>query len=520
MESARPSSSLAKPENDSSEGGADREGAALAQLGIEEVAKRDIGMFTIACTAWNITNAWAAIATTIALVLSSGGTVTMLYGIIVIFVLGGSSAASMAELASVYPTTGGQYHWTSILAPERFNRAWSYFCGAANIFSWITVSASVAIIVPQLVLGMAIFYNPSYQAETWHYFMLYQAASLVCTVYNIFLMKRTAWVQDIGFCLSISSFLVILVTSLARSTHKQSAEFVWTTFFNNTGWTSDGIVFLTGLVSPNYIYAGIDGAIHLAEECCNASVAVPRALLATVGIGFLTGFSFAVTMAYTMSDFDAVVNTPTGVPVYEIWHQATRSPAAATTFISLLLFAVVLSLNGCIQTASRLTWSFARDDALVFSSSIRRMDPRLHVPVWALIANYAVVFVIGCVYLGSSTAFNAIVGTGLVLQQTTFVVPIVLLMYRGRGAQWLPPSRAFSLGRVFGWVVNVTTVVFGVVVVVFYNFPVVMPVEAGNMNYTSAVLGCMGVFAVLNWVFYARRRYTGPRIVSTTAATT
>lgn len=47
---------------------------------------------------------------------------TLLYGIMIIFVLGGACALTMAELASVYPTSGGQYHWTSILAPEGASR--------------------------------------------------------------------------------------------------------------------------------------------------------------------------------------------------------------------------------------------------------------------------------------------------------------------------------------------------------------------------------------------------------------
>jgi choline transport protein len=74
------------------------------------------------CTGWNISNAWAAVAGTLALAISSGGTVTIIYGIIVVLLLVGCSAASLAELASVYPTAGGQYHWTSILAPKRWNR--------------------------------------------------------------------------------------------------------------------------------------------------------------------------------------------------------------------------------------------------------------------------------------------------------------------------------------------------------------------------------------------------------------
>ena len=59
------------------------------------------------------------------------------------------------------------------------------------------------------------------------------------------------------------------------------------------------------------MYAGIDGAIHLAEECSNANVAVPRALMATLGIGFISSFVFVISMLYSVSDFDAVLATPT-----------------------------------------------------------------------------------------------------------------------------------------------------------------------------------------------------------------
>lgn len=70
------------------------------------------------------------------------------------------------------------------------------------------------------------------------------------------------------------------------------------------------MAFLTGLVNANFIYAGLDGAIHLAEECHNASRAVPRALISTVSIGFVTSFAFVVAMTYSYTDFDAVLESP------------------------------------------------------------------------------------------------------------------------------------------------------------------------------------------------------------------
>lgn len=156
---------------------------------------------------------------------------------------------------------------------------------------------------------------------------MYQAANLVILVYNIYLLKRSMWIHDVGrtyadvfVCLmltclvvvSITSFAALVITSLARtSPNFQPAGVVWTTFTNESGWV-DAIAFLTGLVNPNYMYAGIDGAIHLAEECKNASMVVPRALMCTIGIGFFTSFVFAIVMVYCTNDFEAAVTTPTG----------------------------------------------------------------------------------------------------------------------------------------------------------------------------------------------------------------
>lgn len=102
------------------------------------------------------------------------------------------------------------------------------------------------------------------------------------------------------------------MTCLARTPEISSTEFVWTTFINQSGWKSDGIAFLTGMINPNYIYAGIDGAIHLAEECGNAPTAVPYALMSTLVIGFVTSFAFVVAMLYSLTDINAVIETSTG----------------------------------------------------------------------------------------------------------------------------------------------------------------------------------------------------------------
>lgn len=277
---------------------------------------------------------------------------------------------------------------------------------------------------------------------------------------------------------------------------RQTNTFVWTTFTNMSGRDADGVVFLTGLITPNYIFCGIDGAIHLAEECKNAAVAVPRALMSIIGIGAVTTFVFLIAMLYSLTDLDSVLSSPTTsltrklnsyadlskrLPVLAIWVNATRSLAAATVFLCVLTVLALVGLVCIQQTSSRLLWVFARDDAVVFSRFLKRLHPVYQVPVWALVFNTVVIFIIGCVYLGSSTAFNAIIGTSLVLQHISFAIPAALLLYRRRSTKYLPMDRSFNL-RGFGWVANFVTLSFTLVVLVFYNLPVVLPVTGSNMS--------------------------------------
>lgn len=193
-----------------------------------------------------------------------------------------------------------------------------------------------------------------------------------------------------------------------------------------------------------------------------------------------------------------VSNSVESVPIYEMWHQATRSIAATTVFIVLLIFAATFALIGAQQTGSRLTWSFARDHALIGSSWLGVKHPTLEVPMWSLIFNFAIMFIIGCIYLGSSSAFNAFIGTGLVLQHVSYAFPAILLIYRKRSDIWLPTSAPFKLPGFLGWVVNIITVCFAVLVLIFYDFPTVMPVTGSNMSeyprfilYNNIMLMCL-----------------------------
>ena len=76
----------------------------------------------IVAAAFNICQAWAAVGATFVLGIAHGGSVGVVYGLIIMVFLYGAIALSMAELAARYPTTGGQYHWTALIAPRSVKR--------------------------------------------------------------------------------------------------------------------------------------------------------------------------------------------------------------------------------------------------------------------------------------------------------------------------------------------------------------------------------------------------------------
>ena len=72
--------------------------------------------------AFNLLSSWLTVASTLVLGLSHGGPVTVVYGLFIILVAYGAVALSLSEMAARYPTAGGQYHWTAVIAPKSMSR--------------------------------------------------------------------------------------------------------------------------------------------------------------------------------------------------------------------------------------------------------------------------------------------------------------------------------------------------------------------------------------------------------------
>ncbi|KIX01381.1 uncharacterized protein Z518_09106 [Rhinocladiella mackenziei CBS 650.93] len=477
--------------------------------GHKPVLQRNYSRFALLAFSFMIVDSWSGIIGSLATGISSGGTVMLIYGSIAVTIFTMAVALSLAEIASAYPTSGGQYHWTAVLSPKKYSAILSWFCGYFNAVGWCVVCASITVILGQFFMAMIILTHPDITYHRWQGFVVYQAFNLLCSVVNAYGRKALPYIHGTGFYICLTAFFLVNMTMLGTAFPKNSAKFVFGTFTNNTGWKSNGIAFIVGLTNPAFSYGGLDSAVHMAEEMKDARKNLPFVLISTVCIGFVTLIVTAITICFCMIDLDKILATSTGVPILEIFYQATESKGASIFLLSVLFYLTTAAILGSQQTASRLIWAFARDEALPFSKQLSTIDTRQKVPVNSTILCWAIVAVLGCVYLGSSTAFNALVGCNVLLANISFAFPIGLLLF---GRRKYLEHATFSLGNKIGPAVNAIALAWIVFMVIFFDFPFTMPVHADNMNYSSVIIGAVVLFSSAYWLWKGHDRYKGPKM--------
>ncbi|KAL5592441.1 hypothetical protein FOBRF1_013467 [Fusarium oxysporum] len=127
---------------------------------------------------FNICNSWAGISASLQIALLHEPA-TLLYGLYVSSSLNMGIALNMAELASVYPIAGGQYHFASILASKRINRSLSYVCALLTMLSWVSIGSAILMIPSAQILAFVQYRRPKFVQKPWHYFLIYEAVGLI-----------------------------------------------------------------------------------------------------------------------------------------------------------------------------------------------------------------------------------------------------------------------------------------------------------------------------------------------------
>jgi choline transport protein len=105
----------------------------------------------------------------------------------------------------------------------------------------------------------------------------------------------------------------------------------------------------------------------LGDEVKNVRTTVPYSIISTVVSNTVLLFAFVITLLYTIGDLDTVLGDTTGLPIIQVYYQATKSKAATNVLVVMLAVILFSCLCNTLASVSRLTWAFARDRGLPFS---------------------------------------------------------------------------------------------------------------------------------------------------------
>lgn len=144
----------------------------------------------------------------------------------------------------------------------------------------------------------------------------------------------------------------------------------------------------------------------MAEEVARPEKMIPIAIMGTVAIGFVTSWFWSLAMFFSIQELQDLFSTSTGVPILALFYQAVANKAGAIALESLIMATGIGCLIASHTWQSRLCWSFARDNGLPWSKSLSKIHPTLNVPLRAHFVSCVLVAILGCLYLGSYTAFN------------------------------------------------------------------------------------------------------------------
>lgn len=199
---------------------------------------------------------------------------------------------------------------------------------------------------------------------------------------------------------------------------------------------------------------------------------------------------------------------PSGQPIGLLFKTVTGSAAGGFGLLFLILGVLFFAGVGALTAASRCTYAFSRDGAIPGSRLWSKVNHRLDVPLWGIILSTVIDCLLGLLYFGSTAAFNSFTGVATICLATSYGVPILISLLRGRR---LVRTSTFSLGK-FGFIINIITVIWIGFAIVLFCMPVAIPVTASTMNYASAVFAMFGSVSVAWYFIRGRKSFSGPPV--------
>lgn len=181
----------------------------------------------------------------------------------------------------------------------------------------------------------------------------------------------------------------------------------------------------------------------MCEEVRAPATQVPKAMVYTIVLNTFAGLLTLIPMMFVLPNIDDLLAIASGQPVPAIIKSAIGSSGGSFALLIPLLVLALTCGIGCTTAASRCIWAFARDGAIPGSHLWKTVDRKLGVPLNAMMLSMVIQIILGLIYFGSTAAFNAFSGVGVICLTTSYAMPIAVSLLNRREAL---KDASFNLG--------------------------------------------------------------------------
>ncbi|EEP77387.1 hypothetical protein UREG_02236 [Uncinocarpus reesii 1704] len=483
----------------------------IVSLGYKQEFKREFSLWTTFCVSFSVLGLLPSFASTLWYGMGYAGTAGMVWGWIIAMVFIQCVAMAMAELCSSMPTSGGLYYAAAVLAPGGWGPFAAWITGWSNWLGQVMAAPSVNYATAGMILAAGSIYNPNYVPAPYQTFLL---TTFLMLLHGVISSMPTKWIAEMnsyGSTFNILCLVIVIITIPAGTTNSpkfNSSEEVWGTIFKGTSFP-DGVAVLMSFVSVIWTMSGYDSPFHLSEECSNASIASPRAIVLTSGIGGVMGWFLQVVVAYTVQDINAVLTSDLGQP----WASYLFQVMSRKTAVAILGLTIVCGFSmgqACMIAASRVTYAYSRDDCFPLSGVWKRVNKHTRTPVNAVWINCVIGILCTLLIFAGDLAMGALFSIGAIAAFVAFSIPIGIRVFvvkdKFRPGPW-------SLGK-YSPIIGGIGVSF-----VILMLPILcLPAHTGSeltpkqMNWTSVVYGGPMLVVLTWWILDARKWFKGPKV--------
>jgi amino acid transporter len=434
-------------------------------------------------------------------------------------------AATMAEIASAYPTAGGLYYWSSILRNKDWGwwTAWLNLGGQVSIVAGINYAAAfylTATIINPIVGGS---FDPA--ADTVGVQNAIWVTGILIAIeiaFNVAGTRIVALMNDLSVWWHIAFVAAIAIALFlfgSLPTHDLGFLFQVApagTAADGTPWKDVipfGILgaFALSLLQAQWTYTGYDASAHVAEETVAARRASAWGVFLSVAVSAVAGYVVLVALVLKMPDPADVMANSGGYGVAYILGQ--NLGAGLNQLGGLLAAGVAIAMTFCgfssIASAGRMLYAFSRDDGLPGSGWLKKVSKRWRTPsnaVFAIsLASWLLILLVYVLFklLGGDPLFliAGITGVSTVLLYWAYGICIWLGL---RGDQSWRSKQTWSLGswsRPLAWI----SVIWIILITPLFLYPFEL-----NAAALATVAGFL-VLLALYYFGYARSRFRGPR---------